>query len=271
MVNMVATATGLRAKDAARNAPRSGAEADTPTKEVQFGELSWPGAERRRARGWEFLVNKVLHKLHLPITLRRHFDHRRDMVSLEQANNLQVLLTAVLDHGVPGAVVELGCHTGATACVFARVLQGRGAAHPFHVYDLFEGRWSPEQSVRDRFEANLRERGLPLPQVHAGDVLRTVPAELPERIAFAHIDLGTGGDRALHRTLVLHALTHVYPRLSPHGVIVFMDHHRPGLTVDGFNSNPGVTEACDRFFADKAETVRMLYGGPCSHAYIRKG
>ncbi len=238
--------------------------------EIQFGELNWPGAERRRARGWEFRLNRVLHRLGLPITLRRHFDHRRDMVSLEQVNNLQVLLAGVLDHGVPGEVVELGVHVGCTTAVLAQVMQGTDREGRLHVFDTFEGSWSPEQSVRQRFEANFKDIGLPLPHMHVGNVLHTVTSELPDTIAFAHLDLGVGGDQDLHRTLVGHALHHVYARLARHGVIVFMDHHRPGLTVDGNDSNPGVREACDAFFLNKREQVRMLYGGPCSHAYIRK-
>jgi O-methyltransferase len=84
------------------------------------------------------------------------------------------------------------------------------------------------------------------------------------------VDLGVGSDHALHGELVTHALKTVYPRLSRHGIMVFMDHHRPGITVEGNDSNPSVREACERFFKDKPERVRMLYGGPCSHAYVRK-
>jgi len=238
--------------------------------EVQFGELKWPLKERRLLRPWEFQMNRVARKLGLPVQFRRHFDHQRDMVSLEQVNNLQVLLTSILDHGVPGAVVELGSHVGCTASVLAQVMLGTDREAQLHVFDTFEGSWSAEQSVRQRFETNFRELGLPLPQQHVGDVLRTIPAELPDPIAFAHIDLGVGGDHGLHRTLITHALHSIYPRLSRHGVMVLMDHHRPGLTVDGNDSNPGVREACDAFFLNKREQVRMLYGGPCSHAYIHK-
>lgn len=131
------------------------------------------------------LFNRVLRKLKLPLAFGRSFDHYRDMLSLEQAGNLQLLLTEVLDHGVPGAVVELGCHVGGTTAVLARVLQERDPSRELHTYDAFLKHWSTDADPRQRFEANFKALGLPLPRIHEGDVRTTVPAELPERIAFA--------------------------------------------------------------------------------------
>ena len=122
----------------------------------------------------------------------------------------------------------------------------------------------------DRFQANHAAIGLALPHIHKGDVFSTVPAELPDPIAFAHVDLGVGGDHELHYRLVTHALESILPRLSSHGVMVLMDYHVPGLTVDGNDSNPGVRQACDAFFLNRPERVITLYGGPCSHGFVRK-
>jgi O-methyltransferase len=235
-----------------------------------FGALTWPGSERLLARPWMRRFNALLRKVRIPLALRRPFDHHADMVSLEQANNLQLLLRGVLDNDVPGAVVELGCHTGSTTAVLTQVLHHRPQPPDFHVYDTFIGDWSAEGSVRERFQHNLGALQLPLPVIHEGDVRVTVPEELPSAIAFAHIDLGVGGDRELNRALVLHALRAIHPRLSRHGVLVLMDYHVPGLTVDGNDSNPGVRDACDEYFENKREQVMTLYGGPCSHGYIRK-
>jgi hypothetical protein len=144
--------------------------------DVQFGELNWPLRERRLVRPWEFQLNRFARKLGVPVMFRRHFDHRLDMVSMEQVNNLQILLDGVLDHGVPGAVVELGAHVGCTAAVIAQLLKGTDKEDQFHVYDLFVGDWSTVQSVRERFEANFKELGQLMPHVHQGDVRETVPA-----------------------------------------------------------------------------------------------
>jgi O-methyltransferase len=215
-------------------------------------------------------MNRFLKKLRIPFIAGHHFDGLRDMLSLEQAGNLQVLLMGVLDHGVAGDVVEFGCHTGSTTTVLAQVLLGSCREGHLHVYDHFDDSWTIEKNTRRRLEANFRTRQLPIPHVHAGNVLDTVPGELPERIAFAHLDLGTGGDAALLQHVVLHVLTHLYPRLSQHGILLIMDYHPPDPWVACPNRNSGITEACNDFFADKPDTVRVLYGGPCSHAYVRK-
>ena len=238
--------------------------------QLHFGQLSWPGSERQRKRSWERKVTNLLRKARLPISVQRTFDHRLDMVSLDQVNNLYLLLTSVLVSKVPGAVVELGCHTGSTTTVLGQILQCQPKPPALHVYDLFEGAWSPEESVLDRFKANHAAVGIPLPYIHQGDVLKTIPTDLPSAIAFAHIDLGVGGEHERHEVLVTHALESMYPRLAPHGVLVLMDYHVPGLTVDGNDSNPSVRKACDAYFINKREKVITLYGGPCSHGFVRK-
>lgn len=237
--------------------------------DIQFHQLSWPRSDLLWETPTQRLQNRLLRKFGIPLRACHHFNGRRDMLSLEQAGNLQVLLTGVLDHEVPGAVVELGCHFGASTSVLAQVLQGSDRQGQLHVYDLFDDSWSVEKNARQHLEANMTRLHLPLPHVHAGDIRKTLPAELPERIAFAHIDLGMGGDAALLQQVITHALMHVYPRLSRHGILVIMDHHLPDQK-SGQNTNPGVTVACNNFFANKPEQVRMLHGGPCSHAYIRK-
>lgn len=235
---------------------------------LHVGQLNWPGSERQLKRAWERKVTNLLRKARLPIAVQRSFDHRLDMVSLAQVNNLYLLLTSVLAGKVPGAVVELGCHTGSTTSVLGQILQSQ--PRDMHVYDLFEGAWSREESILDRFKANLLASGVPLPFIHKGDVLKTVPAELPAEIAFAHIDLGVGGEHELHERLVTHALQSIYPRLASHGVLVLMDYHVPGLTVEGNDSNPSVRRACEDYFINKREHVITLYGGPCSHGFVRK-
>ena len=81
---------------------------------------------------------------------------------------------------------------------------------------------------------------------------------------------GVGGDAEKHAWLVTHGLRHVYSRLSPGAVLVVMDYHVPGRTMHGNDSNPGTRIAVDAFLTNKPEKPRLLYGGACSHAYIRK-
>ena len=235
-----------------------------------FGQLKWPGSERWRTQSWVKNLNKVLQKLGLPLALKRSFDHRQDMLSLEQAANIQLLLSGVISSGVDGAVVELGCYTGSTSAVMASLLRTRGSTMSLHVYDSFAHELGHEQGIRALFEKNFRELDLSLPAIHAGDLRITVPAQLPARIAFAHLDLGVGGAPEAHASILTYALEAVYPRLATNAVLVIQDYHVPGLTIDGNDSNPGVRMACDTFFSNKPEQVGTLYGGPCSHGYIRK-
>ncbi|HMC97668.1 MAG TPA: class I SAM-dependent methyltransferase, partial [Flavobacteriales bacterium] len=169
-----------------------------------------------------------------------------------------------------GDFVELGCYTGSTATVFAQLLQAYDPSRFLHVFDRFDIELGRKRSIRNLFVANLERFEVAMPVIHEGDFIDTVPGELPERIAFVHIDCGHGGDVKQHAALVTHCLNGIYPRLSPGAVVVFMDYHVPGVTWYGNDSNPGVRLACDAFFADKPENIHLLYGGACSHACIRK-
>ena len=229
-----------------------------------------PGATRWVIPRWANFVNKVLKKLGSPVDLKVRFDHREDMVSLEQVSNFELQINELLDHGVPGEFVELGCYTGSTTAVFASLLAKEQGERKLHVYDRFDIELGSVSSIRQTFEANIRKTGAPMPMIHAGDAFETVPAQLPSSIAFAHIDLGTGAPADIHRLLIDHALNSVYPRLSAHGIMVFMDYHVEGVTLNGHDSNRGVRLAVDDFFRNKPEKPRLMYGGACSHAYIRK-
>lgn len=229
-----------------------------------------PPKEHTTDPSWMHYVNKVLGKLRSPVDLRKRFDHREDMVSLEQVANFELLGGDLLERNVPGAFVELGCYIGSTAVVFARMLKTLDPARPFHVYDRFDIELGSVHGIRHLFEENMRHSQMPMPAVHAGDILQLVPAELPDAIALAHIDLGTGGSTEAHTQLIEHALNAVYPRLSPGGLLLLMDYHVDGATLHGNDSNPGVRIATDRFLEDKPEKMHLLYGGPCSHAYLRK-
>lgn len=235
-----------------------------------FQEIRWPGMERLQLGPLPRTINRVLAKLRAPVRLRPALDPHVDMMTREQAVNLHHLINAGLTCGPGGAFVEVGCYVGYTSAVIASILAPLGLADEFHVYDLFTHELSGKMDIRSAFERNFKQLSLPLPHIHAGDVLRTLPAELPAHIRFAHIDLGVGGDPAFHARLVTHALNAIYPRLRSGAIVVLMDYHLPGITVDGIDANPGMRMACEAFFVDKPEKPVTLYGGPYSHGYFRK-
>lgn len=237
---------------------------------MHFNELRWPGKRDRDPGPFARLLNKVMRKAGCSWEITRRYDPHEDMMSLEQAANLQLLLASVLRDGLEGDLVEMGCYVGCTSAVIASVLAPQGLVDRFHVYDLFSIELGTSRDIRRVFEENFRTLALPLPRIHAGDILQTLPAQLPERIRFAHIDLGVGGDVQLHARLVTHALEAIYPRLERGAVVALMDLHLPGVTLDGFDANPGMRAACDGFFKNKPEKPVTLYGGPYSHGYFVK-
>ncbi len=237
---------------------------------MPFTTTPFYGPNRNRVPKLVKYLNSISGRLGLTYELRPRFDYRNHMVSLEQASNFQHLIERVLGTGVRGEFVELGSYTGSTATLIAGLLQQGEGQRKFHVYDRFDIELGEQRNIQETFVNTFHESSLPLPIIHLGDLWETIPAGLPQEIAFVHIDCGTGSRTTQHALLIAHCLQAVYPKLSKGAVAIFMDYHIPGRTMDGMNVNPGVRMACDAFFADKPEQIEMLYGGPCSHAYIRK-
>lgn len=197
-----------------------------------------------------------------------------NMLSVEQAMNIYHLLVQVLLLNVPGEVVEVGCYEGTTALVMQKTLDQYQSNKILHVYDSFQGLPSTAAIDGTRFqqgslhaslkklEDNFNQHHARLPQIHAGWFKDTLPRELPEKIAFAHLD----GD--LYSS-IKESLTFVYPRLSPNAIVVIDDYCDP--TVHDINNIlPGVKKACDEFFKDKPEQIEVLIAGCEAHSFFRK-
>jgi O-methyltransferase len=192
------------------------------------------------------------------------------MTTVEQRMNLYHMVSQVLAYQVPGDLVEVGCFTGQTAVLFAKVLAGEGdGSRKLHVYDSFEGLWdtpNPLQSLKDNFAAH----GLSLPELHAGWFKETIPSQLPEAISFAHIDCGWGGDPAEHGKVIHEVMSHIYPRLARGAICSIVDYSDPREVPEVEDANPGVKPAFDAFLANKPEKVSVLYGCEYGHGYFRK-
>ena len=219
---------------------------------------------------WMNRANRLLRRLKIPWTIRRALDPRANMTTLEQRLNLWHLAQQPLAYDVPGDFIELGCFDGKTAVILARVLEESGPGRQLHLYDHFQIAFHlPGCDIQEMLLENFRQAGCTPPVVHAGDFRATVPAQLPERIAFAHLDCGCGGDVDQHRATVIHLLEHVYPRM-PHGAIgVLMDYRdpaRPGAP----SHNPGVSLAAQEFFKTRPEKMIGLWAGEYAHGFFRK-
>ena len=191
------------------------------------------------------------------------------------------LVRDVLVYEVPGDFVELGCHAGQSAVLFQKVIEHYDKSRTLHVYDSFEGipELQPEDgntgfskgrmaTAQEVLHSNFSRVGLKTPVVHQGWFEDTLPNQLPERIAFAHLD----GD--LYESIRI-SLEYVYPKLTK-GAICLIDDYSDPAVFETFDLFPGVKKACDEFFLDKSEQVAVLYGGYSSklgygsHGYFKK-
>ena len=215
------------------------------------------------------LVNKVIRKFYGHDLIR--LPHYSEMVTIEQLNNIALLLNGVHRNNIIGDVVECGTFIGTTAVFISEIMKKNNANRLFHVYDNFEAKYhlkgfSPYEIFKERY----KQYGLEMPITHIGDFKLTIPAELPASISFAHIDCGVGANKSLHKEIVLHCLNSVYSKMTQGAICVMMDYHDTENTINGFNSNPGVKLACDEFFSARNENMINLYGGYFSHGYFIK-
>jgi O-methyltransferase len=193
-----------------------------------------------------------------------------DMTTLEQRINYFHLLDATIAAQVPGDVIELGCFTGQCALLFQKVIQQHHSDKTLHLYDSFEVKFTLQGSIEDILRENFATTSLHMPVLHKGYFQDTLPAQLPAKICFVHIDCGFGGDVAAHKEVMLHCLQTVYPRMSNGAICVLMDYHDSLGGATGYDVNPGVKLACDEFLASKPEKIVSLYGNQISHAFFRK-
>lgn len=201
------------------------------------------------------------------------------MASIESRMNIFHLLSQVLVRGVPGDIVEVGCHAGESTVVMQRVIQELDPSRNLHAFDSFQG--VPQGDSADegvyklgdmaapqvQFQGNFDRLGLKIPAIHAGWFEQTLPNSLPKTIAFALLDAD------LYRS-TLQALEAVYPRLSPNAICMLGVYWDPKtkveLTTDKRYKSPGVKQACDEFFADKPERISILLAGNYTSGYFRK-
>ena len=225
-------------------------------------------------------LNKILEKLGFFVRIAPPIS-TGSMTSIEQRMNMFHLASAVLFYKVPGEFVELGCHAGKSAVLFQKIIEHYDKSRTLHVYDSFEGlpeirpedgstpfRQGQMDTTQEVVLSNFEQVGLNPPVIHRGWFEDTLPTQLPEQIAFAHLD----GD--LYDSIRV-SLEYVYPKLSKGAVCLIDDYSDPAV-FDSVNEWPGVKKACDEFLLDKPEQVAVLYGGYDSklgygsHGYFKK-
>lgn len=174
-------------------------------------------------------------------------------VSPEETEEIIRLANKILCEHIAGDFVEFGCYRGDTSVLLQKLLVGKTQKPPafsrkLFLYDSFAGlpEKSPEDasSAGDGFKAGelfvskreviekFKRKNLPIPVVKKAFFEELVPADVPEKIAFAFLD----GD--LYSSIKT-SLALVVPRLADSAIIIVHDYNNPSL--------PGSARAVDEF------------------------
>jgi O-methyltransferase len=184
-----------------------------------------------------------------------------DQSSPSKMYHVLMELSRVVEAGVPGHVVELGCFEGGTTTMMRRLLDKLGQrGRDLHVYDSWQGVPAPASqdttafgvppflagycaTQREVFEKNFARAKLRLPCIHSGWFAQIPDGEYPSPIAFALFD----GDMY---SSIVDSFGKVYGKLSRGARVVIDDYEWERL--------PGVKQACADFLRDKPERESAL-------------
>lgn len=198
------------------------------------------------------------------------------MTSPERILALRDAVNHVARHRIPGAIVECGVWRGGSMMAAALTLLASGDRRQLWLFDTFEGMSPPAEADRDvhgtdaatllsaedratgdtwcyspidDVKANVLATGYPESLVHfvQGRVEDTIPGTIPDEIAILRLDTDWYESTK-------HELAHLYPRLSPGGVLI----------IDDYGHWQGARRAVDEYIAATGERLflsRIDYTG----------
>ena len=185
------------------------------------------------------------------------------MTSPERVLALRLSVEYVLQNQIEGDIVECGVWKGGSMMVVAQTLRDSGiGTKNLYLFDTFKGmpaptekdvsfdgmlaadlmRESPKESSSvwalgslDEVRRNLLSTGYPAERISfvKGRVEETIPKQAPAQIALLRLD--TDWYESTY-----HELLHLYPRLSPGGVLI----------IDDYGHWAGAKKAVDEYFAE---------------------
>jgi O-methyltransferase len=186
------------------------------------------------------------------------------MTSPERIDSVCQATRYVHEQGIEGAIVECGVWRGGSMMAVALPLLEAGERErELYLYDTFAGMTEPGELDTDRrgrsarsmirglapagegsewckasledVETNLRSTGYPPGRVRyvPGLVEETIPATVPERIAFLRLDTDWYESTR-------HELDHLIPRMVPGGVLI----------LDDYGHWQGARRAVDEYLAE---------------------
>ena len=216
------------------------------------------------------LCQKLLSPLKLEVVRRKEFDLRareegldwpgeaETMVGLKRLNNLEASIIDVLQHRVPGDLIETGVWRGGTSIFMRAVLKAYGDTHrTIWLADSFQGfpRPNPAKYPADagggwwknaalaipleEVKANFHKYGLLDDQVRflVGWFRDTLPTAPIEKLAVLRLD----GD--MYESTI-DALIHLYPKLSRGGYAIIDDYAIPACqaAVEDYRAKQQINE-----------------------------
>lgn len=181
-----------------------------------------------------------------------------DQIDYEELSVIMREAAGIINTGIHGDFVELGCYTGTTALFIARLLKERQAASRLHVYDSFDGlppKISADNSpAGEQFKAgelkaskqqlirHFKQANLPLPIIHKGWFEELTDTDMPDAIGFAFLD----GD---FYTSIASSLDIITGKLQKGAVIVIDDYVNEAL--------PGARKAADTWAQRHQKSIRV--------------
>lgn len=198
-------------------------------------------------------------------------------VARDRLAAMRAQLTRVIEDGVPGAIVELGCYRGAMSVWMRAILDSLDASdREIHVFDSFQGLPEPGEadgdfhragevaSSVDEFLASHDKWSLRHPVVHPGWFADTLAEQLPAQIAYGYLD----GD--FYDSITV-SLENCVPRMAPGGALLIDDYADTEANPRAWDKLPGVKKACDDFFNGHSPVKALVGEGIMAYGLIRFG
>lgn len=186
----------------------------------------------------------------------------RTMTSSDKLYGLITAVRYVVEHDIPGDIVECGVWRGGSMQAAAMALLRAGStSRDLHLFDTFEGMPPPSSVDRrqdgtpaaellattertgpvwavaglDDVRQAMDETGYPADKIHyvRGMVEDTVPAQAPDQISILRLDTDWYESTR-------HELEHLYPRLASGGVLI----------IDDYGYWLGARKATEEFLAE---------------------
>ena len=191
----------------------------------------------------------------------------RTLTSMQKLLPLVDAVRYTAEHEIPGAAVECGVWRGGSMQAVAWTLLDAGVDdRDLHLYDTFEGMSEPtgadvQTSSRakaadllargkarciadlDDVRLGMSETGYPSERIHfhQGKVEDTIPEQAPEQISLLRLDTDWYESTK-------HEFEHLYPRLSPGGVLI----------IDDFGSWDGARKATLEWLEESGEPLLLV-------------